>query len=41
MGQYIERLIRKATAIHERDGVVPLDLLVELDEAGIDISAFL
>lgn len=36
----LERLIRKAEAILQAGHELPLDLLVELAEAGIDLSTF-
>lgn len=40
MDQHIERLIRMAEAIIADDRQLPLDLMVKLEEAGIDLSRF-
>lgn len=37
---YLDKLIAKAEAILQRGEALPLDLLVELADAGIDLSTF-
>jgi hypothetical protein len=37
---YLERLIRAAEALLQAGEELPLDLLVALDAAGIDLSTF-
>lgn len=40
MNSYLEKLISKAEAILQAGDPLPLDLLVELEAAGIDLSTF-
>lgn len=40
MNLYLERLIEKAEAILQSGEPLPLDLLIELADAGIDLSTF-
>lgn len=37
---YLDNLIRKAEALLQAGEELPLDLLVELADAGIDLSSF-
>lgn len=37
---YLDRLIRQAEAILQAGYPLPLDLLVKLEDAGIDLSTF-